>query len=207
MPESQREVGRGAPNALARLPTVPFVYHLCSQDFRGTSLHPLHRLRDTHPDVFERERAKYDGRESVLTFLVPYLGVPWGDTVNLAALDPIHLVDARRRLGVQFSRLLERRVVRIPIERIAGQPAVVYDSKTHWINSSPGEDVPATPPANEFSPFNPDTYEELEEVPQRHLDYLIQQRDRGQLALGFVFVRHVLVAGSIDISGLELSPL
>ena len=192
-----------ASNVLARLRAVPFVYHLCSEDFRGTTLYPLHQLQHTHPDVFERERAKYDGRESVLSYRIPHLGVPWGDTVNLAALDPVHLVEARRRLGVPFSRLLERRVLRIPVERIAGQPAVVYDSKTHWINSSPGEDVPAIPPSDEFSPFDLATYEELGEVPKLHLDYLVRQRDRGQPALGFVFVRHVLVAGSVDISGLE----
>jgi Phage integrase family len=100
---------------------MPFVYHLCADDFRGTTLYPLHRLRDKHPDIYELERPKWDGRESVLTFQVPYLGVAWGDTVNLAALDPVYLVAARRRLGVAFSRLLERRVVRIPVERLVGR--------------------------------------------------------------------------------------
>jgi Phage integrase family len=28
---------------------MPFVYHLCADDFRGTTLYPLHRLRDKHP--------------------------------------------------------------------------------------------------------------------------------------------------------------
>ena len=88
---------------------MPFVYHLCADDFRGTTLYPLHRLRDKHPDIYDLERPKWEGRESVLTFEVPYLGVAWGDTVNLAALDPVYLVAARRRLGVAFSGLLERR--------------------------------------------------------------------------------------------------
>lgn len=57
---------------------MPFVYHLCAHDFRGTTLYPLHRLRDKHPDIYERERPKWEGRESVLTFVVPYLGVAWG---------------------------------------------------------------------------------------------------------------------------------
>ena len=124
------------------------------------------------------------------------------DTVNFAALDPGHLVEARRRLGIPYSRLLERRVVRIPTERIVGLSAVVYDSRTHWLNSQPGQDVPATPPEDEFTPFSIDTYQELNGVPQRHLDYLTEQRDAGQPALGFVFIRHVIVAGPVDISGL-----
>jgi hypothetical protein len=108
---------------------------------------------------------------------------------------------------VPFSRLLERRVVRIPVERIASQPAVVYNSRSHWANSRPGEDAPAEPPEDEFAPFSVLTYEELSEVPVLHLDYLAEQRDAERLALGFVFVRHVLVAGPVDISGLSLDPM
>src|SRR5882724_4547859 len=109
---------------------MPFVYHLCAPDMRGTTLYPLDDLRLRHPDAYEREREKWRGRESVLDFPVPHLGVPWARTVNLSGLDPRHLVAARRRLGVPFSRLLERRLLRIPVERIAGTPAVVYDSAT-----------------------------------------------------------------------------
>jgi len=183
------------------------MYHLCAEDFRGTYLLPLNALRVTYPDVYERERLKWGGRESVLDWPVPHLDSPWGDTVNLSALDPARLVEARRRLGVPFSRLLERRVVRIPAERIVGLPAVVYDSRTHWLNSRPGQDVPATPPEDEFTPFSQDSYQELTEVPPRHLDYLTEQRDCGQPALGFVFIRHVIVAGQVDISGLPHTPL
>jgi len=183
---------------------VAFLYHLCAEDFRGTQLLPLDTLRQQHPDVYERERPKWAGRESVLDWQVPHLGVPWRQTVNLSALDPVHLVQARRRLGVAYSRLLERCVVRIPADRIAAQPAVVYTSRSHWLNSRPGQDVPATPPTREFSPFSPDSYTELTEVPQLHLDYLAEQRDAQRPALAFVFVRHVLVAGPVDISGLTL---
>ena len=186
---------------------MPFVYHLCADDFRGTSLLPLNALRVMHPDVYDRECAKWAGRESVLHSQVPHLGVAWADTVNLAALDPVHLIQARKRLGVPYSRLLERRVVRIPVQRIAGQPAVVYDSRSHWLNSRPGENVPASPPVDEFTPFDVDTYEELLETPRLHLEYLSDQVAAGKPALGFVFVRHVLVAGPVDISALPLERL
>ncbi|MDP9093711.1 MAG: hypothetical protein M3N95_12455 [Actinomycetota bacterium] len=72
-----------------------------------------------------------------------------GDTVNLAALDPVHLIQARKRLGVPFSHLLERRVVRIPVQRIADQPAVVYDGRSHWLNISLAEQ-----PARRERPFD-----------------------------------------------------
>jgi hypothetical protein len=186
---------------------VQFVYHLCAEDFRGEELLPLKMLAMRYPAVYDREIGKWAGRESVLDYVVPHLDVSWGETVNLAALDPVLLVQARRRLGVAVSRLLERKVARIPVDRLAGLPAVVYDSRTHWRNSRPGEDVPEVPPDDEFSPYDPHTYEEMTDVPQAHLEYLVQQRETGAPALGFVFIRHVLVAGPVDVSGLERTPL
>jgi hypothetical protein len=187
---------------------MPYVYHLCADDFRGDELLPLSRLATRFPDIHEREMRKWAGRESVIRFLVPNLGVTWGETVNLAALDPALLVEARRRLGVPVSSLLQRSVLRIPVERIAGQPAVIYDSHSHWRNSRPDlKDVPEVPPSSDFTPFDPVSYEELTEVPPMHLDYLLEQRRAGLPALGFVFVRHVLVAGAVDVAGLERARL
>jgi hypothetical protein len=185
---------------------MAFVYHLVAEDFRGEELLPINTLRDTYPDLYEIERAKYQGREGVLTYRVPFMNVPWGDTVNLAALDPVHLVQTRKELGLPSSRLLQRRIVRIPVERLIGRNAVVYNSATHWINSSPGEDVALSPPESEFEPFEIGTYSEQTETPVLHIEYLERQRDRDEYALGFVFVRHVLVEGSIDITGLDRSP-
>jgi hypothetical protein len=88
---------------------MPFVYHLCPVDMHGHTLYPLNRLKTERLDLYDRERPKWDGRESVLTWRVPHLGVPWADTVNLSALDPTLLVAARRRLGLPLSKLLERR--------------------------------------------------------------------------------------------------
>jgi len=185
-----------------------YLYHLCAPDFRGTVLYPLNGLRDTYPDVFERERVKYDDRESVMDFEVPLLGVGWADTVNLSALDPRLLIAERRRLEIPFSQLLTRRLVCIPVERLAGRSAVRYDSASHWINSSPGDpNVPLSPPAHEFRPFDVSTYDEVREVPARHREYLLSQRSRGERALGFVFISHVLVVGAIDLAGLPFVEL
>jgi hypothetical protein len=93
------------------------------------------------------------------------------------------------------------------VQRIASQLAVVYESRSHWLNTRPGEKVRSTPPEDEFTAFDADTYAELPETPELHLEYLSEQLASGQPALGFVFVRHVLVAGPVDISGLPLDHL
>ncbi len=177
-------------------------------DFRRSVLYPLNGLRDTLPDVYLREKAKFAGRESLLEYVVPGLGVVWADTVNLSALDPRLLIAERRRMGIPFSRLLERRLVCIPVARVQALAAVYYVGRSHWSNSSPGEtDVPLEPPDDEFSPFDATRHQEPRDVPDLHREYLSRQKARGEPALGFVFVPHVLVASPVDISGLDFVDL
>ena len=179
------------------------LYHLCAPDFRGDVLYPLNGLRSVYPDLYERERVKYEGREGVLRYVVPGLNVTWTETVNLSAMHPKRLVAERRRLGVPFSNLLTRRVLEIPLERVSGHPAVVYASSAHWINSSPHDPTaPAEPPIGDFSPFDAATHGELTTVPPLHTEYLLRQLSRGERALAFVFIPHVLVASAVDVSRL-----
>ena len=179
------------------------LYHMCSPDFRGEVLYSLSGLRSVYPDLYERERVKYEGREGVLGYVVPGLDVTWTATVNLSALHPKYLVAERRRLGVPFSSLLTRRVLEIPVERLAGHDAVAYTSSTHWINSSPNDPTaPTEPPIEDFFPFDAASHREPTTVPLLHTEYLRRQSKRGERALGFVFIPHVLVASAIDVSGL-----
>jgi hypothetical protein len=180
---------------------------MCAQDFRGSTLFPLANLRKAHPDLYERERAKYAGREAVLRFVVPGLGATWGETVNLSALNPLLLVKERRRLGIPYSNLLSRRILCIPIDRLSGHLCVAYTATVHWANSAPHDPLAATePPVSDSKPFDASAHSEPTGVPARHTKYLLHQRSRGEFALGFVFVPHVLVAAPIDISGLHLEP-
>ena len=186
-------------------PPRQFVYHQIASDFRGTVLYPLNDLAAAHPEVHAREAVKYAGREGVVSYRVPHLDACWGDTVNLSTLDPQLLIAARERLGIASSQLLQRRLLRIPIEHLAGHRLVRYSATARWINSYPGEDVPSEPPAHEFEPTDPLTYRETTAVPAAHVEYLLKCRAAGRPPLGFVHVPHVLALGPIDISGLEPS--
>ena len=185
-----------------------YLYHMCAPDFRGTTLLPLDGLRDAYPDLYEREIAKYTGREAVLKFVVPGLGVTWGEAVNLSALNPALLVEERRRLGVPFSNLLTRRILRIPLDRIAHQKCVAYCATVHWANTAPNDSTaPQVPPLTDFAPFDVPSHREPASVPPKHTEYLLRQQLRSEYALGFAFVPHVLVAAPIDISRLQLLQL
>ena len=165
-------------------------------------LYPLNHLATVYPDIHAREAPKYTGREGVMSYRVPHLDAPWADTVNLSILDPRLLVAARERLGIVTSQLLPRRLLAIPIEYLARHRLVRYSGATPWINSSPGEDVPTEPPADEFEPADPQTYRETTDVPGAHLEYLTECQAAGKRPLAFVHVPHVLALGPIDISDL-----
>lgn len=94
------------------------------------------------------------------------------------------------------------------MQRIAHQRAVVYDSRSHWLNSRPGEKIRPAPPEDEFTPFDAGTHTRS---CQRRLSFIwsisASNSPPGKPALGFVFVRQVLVAGPVDIRGLPLDRL
>ena len=87
--------------------------------------------------------------ESVLDYVVPHIGVRWGDTVNLSALDPRHLIAARSRLGVPFSRLLERSGrKRSPIARGRSPPDQPWTFSPTSTHICPQTATPNTAPAS-----------------------------------------------------------
>ena len=184
------------------------VYHAAPRDMVGSTLYPLHRLKAIAPDAYELQKSKYAGRESVLDYRIPGLDVLLNDTLHCAALSPARLFDERVRLGLPVPRtdaatMMTELFFAIPLERILQHRVVWYSGKTMWINGAPGEDVPMTPPPEEFEPFDPDRYEELAAPTPAHLAYLRRVKDAGGRPLMFVHIPHILVAGPVDVSGLD----
>jgi hypothetical protein len=188
---------------------VAFVYHRVPRDMVGGVIYPLNELAAIAPDVYRLQRSKYAGREAVLEFRIPHLGLLFNDTVHCAPLHPHHLFRARRSLGFDQAPHAGRvnisgQFFEIPLERILVHPVVWYRWKQLWINGAPGEDVPLTPPAEEFELFDVTRYKELSEVTHAHLTYLRRMKESGRRPLMFVHIPHVLVAGPIDIRGVRV---
>lgn len=75
------------------------LYHRAVRDIRGEELLPLNRLRDLHPDVYEREVGKYVGREQLQAERVLPLDCLWGDVLFFSPVHPGPLLDAVRACG------------------------------------------------------------------------------------------------------------
>jgi hypothetical protein len=181
---------------------MAFVYHLVPNDLRGDVIYPLNQLASIHPDVYDAQRAKYVNREASLEFRIPHLGVLWNDTVHCAPIHPYFIWRARQSVGVVPASPLPVLAFKIPVDRILVHPVVWYRNQTFWINGAPGEDVPLTPPADEFELFDSARYTELSDVTAGYVPYLRRMQDGGQRPLAFPQIPHVLVAGPIDVSGL-----
>lgn len=199
----------GGELALAYGAVVVAVWHGVPRGMVGDVIYPLMRLRDVAPTAYEGQRQKYVGRESVLDFQLPLLDIAFNDTVHCSPVHPHHLWEARRKLGFdleprpeppKFSGLFYE----IPLERILVHPVLWYSGTTLWINGAPNEDVPLTPPVDEFELFDPDRYAPLPDVTGLHKQYLAQIKARGERGLMFVHIPHVLVAGPVSVSGCRI---
>jgi hypothetical protein len=175
----------------------------------GDVIYPLVQLRSIAPDLYADQRAKYAGREAVLDFRVPIIDVSFNDTVHCSSVHPHWLFKARKQLGFDVKPrpdppALTGLFFEIPLDRILIHPVIWYSGKTLWVNGAPNEDVPATPPTDEFEVFDPQRYAPLPDVTDLHMSYLQRLKAEGRRGLMFVHIPHVLVAGPIDVSGCRI---
>jgi hypothetical protein len=190
---------------------VTFVYHAVPTAMVGEVIYPLNELARVAPTAYQLQRGKYTGREAVLHADIGN-GRLFNDTVHCSPLHPYRLFFVRRQLGfnppparAHDDRGIGGLFFEIPTERIVTHPTMWYRWETPWINGYPGEDVAATPPLDEFEPFDAERYQELPDVPDAHRDYLGRMKNDRRRPLMFVHIPHVLVAGPIDIRGLRVT--
>ena len=170
---------------------------------RGHVLYPLNRLRALHPDVYEREARKYDGREMLLELWIPVLELRWNDAIHLSPIHPARLAAACLAMGVA-SQAWEREFFEIPVDRVDARRAVWFGSGALPAGAPRPSDGTVSLPVTEVTPFDPDRYEEPAEPPGGYVEYLRRCRDERRLARPFAHVPHVLVAAPVDVSGLRL---
>ena len=167
---------------------MKYVYHMVPADFRGATLYSLTHLQTVHPDLHEAARRRYAGREHLLEQPVPGLGARSTDVVHCAPVHPARIFAALVATG---HRPRARRWFRIPLDRLRPHSVVWYRY------------VRPAPRAADFAPFDPARYAELGGLPAGTLEYYAACARAGRLALMFHLVPHVLVAGPVDVAGVE----
>jgi hypothetical protein len=119
---------------------MAFVYHGVPRDMVGDVIYPLNRLRQVDERLYEVQAGKYAGRETVLDFCIPGLGVKFNDAVHCAALHPHHLSQACVAAGFEVPRrpgppaAMTGLAFEVPIERIIQHPSPHPARVGRWAN-------------------------------------------------------------------------
>ncbi|MDQ7797406.1 MAG: hypothetical protein RDU76_00495 [Candidatus Edwardsbacteria bacterium] len=78
------------------------VYHKVPDELQGDTIYPLNRLKDIFPGVYQKQAAKYTGRENLLQRKVPILNCLWNDVIHLTAINPKIIFSYLRQIGFEY---------------------------------------------------------------------------------------------------------
>lgn len=167
-----------------------FVYHGVPERQIGSVLYPLHVLEARFPETFGQAISKYDDRPDrcLLPFTaIPALSCEWQDVVQCSPISPTLLLQAQREAGI---RTQPHRFYEIDVETLFDVPAVLFTRNVQGIPH--------------YQPVDWSTYREMTVVPEKALAWYRQLAGMGKRGALFHGVPHVMIRGSVDISGASI---
>lgn len=171
-----------------------YLYHKVPEGMQGSILYPLNMLKDTHPDIYQIEVKKYEGREHIKEQRIPLLNCLWNDVLHFSAVNPIHikqaLIDAGR--GADFIM----NYYQVDPELIKQKDAVVYLYAHDGINDKLSE--------KNFVPYDSHEVGKFSVMPQATKDYYKETISHGGRPLLYHRVPHILYRGTIDVTDLPI---
>ena len=162
------------------------LYHRVPDNMVGDTLYPLNELKDVHPDVYNKERQKYEGRKAATEQTISYLDCRWNDVLHLTAVHPKKIKDA-----LDTDKTFQ--YYQIDPHRLTPDNTVVY----RYDQTGPltKEDV---------TTYNPNKVAGYAELPEETKEYYQEMQKQGKRPLLFVHVPHILYKGSITVSDAEV---
>ena len=166
-------------------------------DMRGHILYPLNDLRALYPDVYQRQAAKYTGREHVTRQTIPLLdNCAWNSVLFLSSVHPQDFKDAFVEAGGDPS--IERSFYQIDPTSLDQDKLAVWLFPT---TTAPGK--PVTP--DEFVPYRYEDLAAYSTIPSQTKDYYAKELQAGQpIRLFWRWIPHILYRGPIDISNAKI---
>src|ERR1700733_16337244 len=79
---------------------MAYLYHVVPPNMTGTTLYPLNMLKDIHPEIFQVQAKKYEGRKrDDMAERIPSFDCLWNDVLFLTAAHPTEVKQALREAG------------------------------------------------------------------------------------------------------------
>ena len=174
--------------------TLP-LYHRKPPDFRGDTLYPLNALRDVATDLYERQRAKYAGREEILRQRVPPLDCLWNDVLHFSPVHPGRVAELALAQGVVWHTAEWFEIDRIAAACTASNTAVFRYNDTRLEGSIPDD---------EFEPFDIERLGGMTDVPASTRGYYRSVAPGSDRYFIFVGVPHILHRGPVHVARARL---
>lgn len=164
-----------------------YFYHRRPDNMRSNILYPLNQLKDIYPDIYEKQVAKYMGREHLLDVNIPFLNCLWNDVLHLSPVHPKDMDEAWRENGFNY----ELEFFEIDLDDLDRSNLVIYKYEELKINRTDERDI---------IPFSEEYVLGNNKVRQITKEYFKKCQEEGTKPLLFVGVPHILYKGSIDVS-------
>lgn len=175
-----------------------YLYHHLPTEMRGSVVYPLNNLKAHFPDIYQKEAAKYQGREAVKAQRIPlFKDCLWNDVLFLISVHPQELYSARREAG--WADLAPQTYLKIDPHSLDQTKLGVYLFPVHTSND--GSPITET----DFRNYNVTELANYATIPKATKDYFKDEYDKGALRieLFYRYIPHVLYKGPIDISQAE----
>lgn len=174
---------------------MQYVYHLIPKNFVGNVLFPLNRLKDSLPETYLSQAAKYAGREKMLERQIPKLNCLWNDVLHCSSLNPRILFEHLESIGL--GSYSGTKWYKIPCSVLENVPVAIYRA-------------PAEPRKNltlvdgDIELFNLMSWEEPSSLSVQAIDYFAKCKSEKTTLFAFQFIPHVLIKAQIDVTRLEI---
>ncbi|MEK6868495.1 MAG: hypothetical protein AABX98_06755 [Nanoarchaeota archaeon] len=163
------------------------LYHLIHRPFFGTTLYPLSELRHVDPALFEKQKAKYDGRESLSEYGIEAFDCRWNDVIHLSPVHPKSIFTALKKAGYPQSE--KRHPYFFALDPRALDPLLT---------------IFFHPPHGQEENYNPRKVRKYSTLPKATKEYYKEAIARRESPLLWNLTTLVLYKGTIDISAIPI---
>ena len=164
------------------------LYHAVPPVMVGTVLYPLNRLKDIHPEAYQRAIRKYEGREHTMLLQIPALDCLWNDVLFLTAAHPKEMRAALDDAEFPYRPLLRS----YEFDLATLDPALL--AVRYHKRGKPKQHAP-------FDLAQFDAYRAFHEDSVAYLKECIALETRMML---FAHVPHIFYRGKLDIRGVSV---
>jgi len=171
-----------------------YLYHRVPKNVRGNILYPLNAIKEIHPEIYEQEVSKYNGREHIARQQIPVLNCLWNDVLHFSAVNPKEVKHALIEAGKNPDFIMN--CYQVDPKLIAPENAIVY-LYAHTDDKDKLNE-------NNFASFDPDEVAKFSPMPQATKDFYKEMIRTGGRTFLFHRIPHILYRGTIDITDLPI---